>query len=104
MAAVYANVSNQVAALKELYTGDDYLKDLVYKKNPFLALVPKDESPSGFAGKYIPVPIIYGTGQGRSHTFANAQNQQTAPADVAFFVYRISDYQLVTMNCCRAIG
>ena len=29
MAAVYANVSNQVAALKELYTGDDYLKDLV---------------------------------------------------------------------------
>lgn len=96
--AVYANVSNQVAALKELYTGDDYLKDLVYKKNPFLALVPKDESPSGFAGKYIPVPIIYGTGQGRSHTFANAQNQQTAPADVAFFVYRISDYQLVTIT------
>jgi hypothetical protein len=39
--AVYANVSNQVAALKELYTGDDYLKDLVYKKNPFLALVPE---------------------------------------------------------------
>ena len=32
--AVYANVSNQVAALKELYTCDDYLKDLVYKKNP----------------------------------------------------------------------
>ena len=96
--AVYANVSNQVAALKELYTGDDYLKDLVYKKNPFLALVPKDESPSGFAGKYIPVPIIYGTGQGRSHTFSNAQNQQTAPADVAFFVYRISDYQLVTIT------
>lgn len=29
--ATYANVSNQVAALKELYTGDDYMKDLVYK-------------------------------------------------------------------------
>jgi hypothetical protein len=53
--AVYSNVSNQVAALKELYSGDDYMKDLVYKKNPFLALVPKDESASGFAGKYIPV-------------------------------------------------
>jgi hypothetical protein len=49
--AVYANSSNQVAALKELYTGDDYMKDLVYKKNPFLALVPKDESPAGFAGE-----------------------------------------------------
>ena len=27
--ATYANTSNQVAALKELYTGDDYMKDLV---------------------------------------------------------------------------
>lgn len=33
--ATYSTVSNQVAALKELYTGsDDYMKDLVYKKNP----------------------------------------------------------------------
>lgn len=48
----YANTSNQIAALKELYTGDDYMKDLVYESNPLLALLPKDESPSGFAGKY----------------------------------------------------
>ena len=27
--ATYANTSHQVAALKELYTGDDYMKDLV---------------------------------------------------------------------------
>lgn len=27
--ATYANTSNQVAALKELYTGDDFMKDLV---------------------------------------------------------------------------
>lgn len=34
MAAVFANSSNQVAALKELYTDDkDYMKDLVYKEN-----------------------------------------------------------------------
>lgn len=51
MAAVYANSSNQLAALKELYTDDkEYLKDLVYKENPFLALVPKNESTDGFAG------------------------------------------------------
>lgn len=96
--ATYANASNQVAALKELYTGDDYMKDLVYKKNPFLALVPKNESPSGFAGKYIPVPLIYGTPQGRSATFSNAQNNQTAPALASFFVYRVSNYQLVTIT------
>lgn len=96
--ATYANVSNQVAALKELYTGDDYMKDLVYKKNPFLALVPKNESPGGFAGKYIPVPLVYGTPQGRSATFANAQTNQTAPALISFFVYRVSNYQIVTIT------
>lgn len=99
MSAVYANSSNQIAALKELYTDDkEYMKDLVYKENPFLALVPKNESPDGFAGKYIPVPLEYGTPQGRSHTFANAQSQQTATSLASFFVYIISDYQLVTIT------
>lgn len=50
MASIYATASNQVAALKELYTGDDFMKDLVYAKNPTMALFPKDESPAGFAG------------------------------------------------------
>ncbi len=49
-------------------------------------------------GKYIPVPLEYGTPQGRSHTFANAQNQQTATALVSYFVYVIEDYQLVTIT------
>lgn len=99
MAAVYATASNQVAALKELYDNPtDYMKDLVYKKNPMLALVPKDEAPAGFAGKYIPVPLIYGTPQGRSATFSNSQGNQTAPALVSYFVYRVSNYQLVTIT------
>jgi hypothetical protein len=99
MAATYANSSNQTAALKELYTDDkEYMKDLVYKENPFFALVPKNESPDGFAGKYIPVPLEYGTPQGRSHTFSNAQNQQTPTQLASFFVYTIEDYQLVTIT------
>lgn len=99
MAAVFANSANQIAALKELYKDDkEYMKDLVYKENPFLALVPKDESEDGFAGKYIPVPLEYGTPQGRSHGFANAQLQQTATALVSFFVFVIQDYQLVTIT------
>jgi hypothetical protein len=96
--ATYATASNQVAALKELYTGDDYMKDLVYKKNPLLALIPKNESPSGFAGKYIPVPLIYGTPQGRSATFSNAQDNQTPPQLASFFVYRVANYQLATIT------
>lgn len=97
--AIYANTTNQVAALKELYDNpSEYLKDLVYKKNPFMALVRKDESPSGFAGKYIPVPLIYGDPQGRSATFSNAQSNQTATSDISFFVYRVRNYQLVTIQ------
>lgn len=99
IAPVYANSSNQIAALKELYTDDkDYMKNIVYAKNPWLAMVPKNESPDGFAGKYIPVPLEYGNPQGRAHTFANAQNQQTASDVVSYFVYAVQDYQLVTIT------
>jgi len=99
IAPVYANSANQIAALKELYTDDkDYMKNIVYSKNPLLALVPKNESPDGFAGKYIPVPLEYGNPQGRAHVFANAQNQQTASDVVSFFVYAVQDYQLVTIT------
>lgn len=99
MAAIFANVTNQVGALKELYTDNsDYMADLVYKKNPLLSLIPKNESASGFAGKYIPVPLVYGDPQGRSANFANAQTNQTAPVVPSFFVYRVSNYQLVTIT------
>jgi hypothetical protein len=96
---VYANSRNQIAALKELYTDDkDYMKNIVYAKNPWLAMIPKNESPDGFAGKYIPVPLEYGNPQGRAHVFANAQNQQTASDVVSYFVYAVQDYQLVTIT------
>lgn len=96
---VYANSSNQIAALKELYVDEkDYMKNIVYSKNPWLAMIPKNESPDGFAGKYIPVPLEYGNPQGRSHTFANAQNQQTASDVISYFVYAVQDYQLVTIT------
>lgn len=99
VSAVYANSSNQIAALKELYVDDkDYMKNIVYAKNPVLAMFPKNESPDGFAGKYIPVPLEYANPAGRAHTFANAQNQQTASSVISYFVYAIQDYQLVTIT------
>lgn len=97
--ATYANSSNQIAALKELYTDNkDYMQDVVYKENPFLALVPKNESVNGMAGKYVPVPIEYGVPQGRSHAFASAQNNQTPTQLASFFVSVMQDYQLVTIT------
>jgi hypothetical protein len=99
IAPVYANSANQIAALKELYVDDkDYMKNIVYSKNPWLAMIPKNESPDGFAGKYIPVPLEYGNPQGRAHVFANSQNQQTASDVVSYFVFAVQDYQLVTIT------
>lgn len=96
---VYANSANQIAALKELYLDDkDYMKNIVYAKNPWLAMEPKNESPDGFAGKYIPVPLEYANPAGRAHSFANAQNQQTASSVISYFVYAVQDYQLVTIT------
>jgi hypothetical protein len=99
IAPSYANSTNQLAALKELYVDDkDYMKNIVYAKNPWLAMVPKNEASDGFAGKYIPVPLEYANPAGRAHQFANAQNQQTASSVISYFVYCIQDYQLVTIT------
>lgn len=47
MTAVYQNLTNMNAALKELYDGQ-VVENLVYTDNPFLAMVPKG---SDFGGK-----------------------------------------------------
>lgn len=99
MAAVFSNSTNNIQALKELYSDDSWvMKDLVYAGNAALALLPKDESADGMGGKSFPVPLIYGSGQGRSATFATAQSNQTAPSLGEFFVTTISNYQLVTIQ------
>jgi hypothetical protein len=38
--------------------GSERLKSLIYGKNPFLDLLPKDDE---FKGKYVPIPIMYGS-------------------------------------------
>lgn len=61
----YANSTNQLAALKELYTDDkDYMKNIVYAKNPWLAMIPKNESPDGFAGKQLACVKSINIGEG----------------------------------------
>jgi hypothetical protein len=94
----YATSASSTAVLKELYVDDQsFMKDLVYAKNPSFALIPKDESVDGLAGKYIPCPLQYGDPQGRSHTFQNAQTNQTPNSYSSFFVYIIQDYQVITI-------
>lgn len=84
------------AALKEHYT-DDRVEDMVYRDNPFMALIPKYEN---FGGRNLPIPIIYGNPQGRSKTFSNAQTGSTSYSSKIeqFTLTRVKDYSLATID------
>lgn len=94
MSAIYQNLTNMNAALKELYDGQ-VVENLVYADNPFLAMVPKK---TDFGGKYKPIPIITGVSQGRSAIFTTAQNNQTANLVESFLLTRVSDYSIATID------
>lgn len=84
------------AALKDYYT-DGVVQNMVYKDNPFLALVPKSEN---FYGRRLPVPLIYGNPQGRSATFARAQARGATTNSLveSFDLTRVSDYGIATIQ------
>lgn len=84
------------AALKQHYT-DEMVQNLVFKDNPFLAMVPKYED---FGGKNLPIPLIYGNPQGRSKTFSNAQTRGAATSSLItdFVLTRVKDYSIATID------
>lgn len=84
------------AALKQHYTADR-VEDMVYKRNPLLALMPKMEA---FGGRNLPVPIIYGNPQGRSKTFTNAKTRGAATSSkiTDFVLTRTKDYSIATID------
>ncbi len=82
------------AALKQHYT-DDMVENMVYKDNPFLALIPKYEQ---FGGKNLPIPIIYGNPQGRSASFTTAQANKGSSQLQDFVLTRDKDYSLASID------
>lgn len=98
-AIAYSNSTDNIAVLKELYSDDSWvMKDLVFDKNPFLAICPKDETEMGMGGKSFPVPVMYDTGAGRSAALGTAQTYQTAPQTVEFQCTRVSNYSVATLT------
>lgn len=98
-ALAYSNAQVNVSTLKELYSDDAWvMKDLVFNRNPFLALVDKDETEMGLGGKYFPIPVLSDTGAGRSANFGNAQSYQSAPVTQEFNVTRVQNYSLATLT------
>lgn len=88
------DMTSFASALKQHYT-DDRVVNMVYKDNPFLAMVPKMES---FGGKNLPIPIIYGNPQGRSATFSTAQANKTSSKITDFVLTRNHDYSLASID------
>ena len=82
------------AALKQHFT-TDRIENMVYKDNPFLAMVSKYED---FGGENLKLPIKYGIPQGRSATFADAQANKTNTQLKAFLLTRVSDYSLASIQ------
>ena len=82
------------AALKQHYT-NERIENMVYKDNPFLAMVAKYED---FGGENLKLPIKYGIPQGRSATFSDAQANKTNTQLKAFLLTRVADYSLASIQ------
>ena len=85
-------------ALKTLYP-DWALENMVFKNNPFLALVNKDEN---FKGDQKKIPVIIGAPQNTSADFSVAANSGSALATSstikAFFLTRVRKYALAEIS------
>ena len=84
------NTTTFAYALKRLYPSEK-IKNLVYKNNPFFALVPKKED---FGGANFTEALIYGDVPARSATFADAQALKAGSLGKAFLITRVKDYSL----------
>lgn len=82
------------AAMKEYYT-KQRVENMVYAKNPFLGIVPKMTE---FRGDAMPIPLQYGTSQGRSATIGTAITNKYAGKYGRFQLTRVSDYSVADID------
>lgn len=88
------NLTSFDAALKQHYTRDR-VENMVYARNPLMAMLPKMER---FGGKNLPIPIIYGNPSGRSAKFSAAQNNKNPSQITDFVLTRDHDYGLASID------
>ena len=87
------NMTTFAAALKQHYT-DEKIENMVYKDNPFLAMISKYED---FGGENLKLPVKYGLPMGRSATFADAVSNKSASQLKAFLLTRKADYAIASI-------
>lgn len=88
------DVTSASAALK-VYYSNQRLIEMMYKDNPFYALIPKVKD---FYGKLYPLPMRVTNPQGRANTFSNAQSQKVASVYKDFELTRKTDYALASIT------
>ena len=88
------NLSTVDQAVKQHYKPLT-VKNLVYKNNPFYALVPKYEQ---FGGLNMPIPLIYGNPQNVSATFSTAQAETSTSSLGQFLMTRVSNYSVASIT------
>jgi len=81
-------------ALKELY-GPQKIQNTTYQDHPLLALMPKF---TGFKGKVMPEPIIYGDPQNRSADFSVAVAGTSSSELKSFILTRVKDYSIASID------
>ena len=86
--------TNVTAALKEHYK-PQRIKEMVYKNNPLLALMPKYES---FGGENMPIPIIVGGPQRRSADFTSGKDNSSTSSVQQFLLTRVRDYSFASIT------
>lgn len=88
------NLTNFDAAMKDMYPYKK-VENMVYKNNPLLAMLPKETT---FPGRNATYAVEYGMTNGRSATFATAQNNRSGTKLEDFVVTRVKDYAVVSVD------
>jgi hypothetical protein len=88
------NMTNFDPILKEYYDGQ-MVENLIYKKNPLLAILPKFEN---WGGRNYPLPNVYANPQNRSAAFATASGLTSASSVESFLLTSVKNYSLATID------
>lgn len=88
------DMTKYAPALKQYYS-NTRVENMVYKDHPFMAMLAKDEN---FYGKNLPLPIIIGTPQRRSASFAVALANSSSSTLRDFLLTRKKDYSLASID------
>lgn len=88
------NLTNFDAVLKQHYT-DARVRNMVYQREPFLAVLPKMES---YGGRNLPIPIQYEVTMGRAATFSTARDNKRPSKFEDFLITTVKDYSLASIQ------